>query len=78
MSVLTVTLFFPLKEMPSGCFTTIVLDVLFWIFLPKLSWNEKQWLLKRALFYLVFLIPCKCNWNCRILSIIFSVFYIEQ
>lgn len=47
--------FFPLKEMPSGCFTTIVLDVLFWIFLLKLPWNEKQWLLKRALFYLVFL-----------------------
>lgn len=56
MSVLTITLFFP-QEMPSGCFTTIVLGVLFWIFLLKLSWNEKQWLLKRrALFYLVFLI----------------------
>lgn len=47
--------FFPLKEMPSGCFATILLDVLFWIFLLKVSWNEKQWLLKRSLVYLVFL-----------------------
>ncbi|XP_036867101.1 nucleolysin TIAR isoform X1 [Manis javanica] len=43
------------EEMPSGCFATILLDVLFWIFLLKVSWNEKQWLLKRSLVYLVFL-----------------------
>lgn len=35
--------------MPSGCFTTIVLGVLLWIFLLKLCWNEKQWLLKRSI-----------------------------
>lgn len=47
--------FFPPQGNASGCFATIVLDVLFWIFLLKLSWNEKQWLLERSLFYLVFL-----------------------
>lgn len=47
--------FVPSQGNASGSFVTIVLDVLFWIFLLKLSWNENQWLLKRSLFYLVFL-----------------------